>query len=56
MTSGSRPTFGAMCMQLQAKGPAAITSARATPYIVTAELERSGRRVMGELGMPAWTS
>ena len=46
MTSDRRPTFGDVYRRLHAKGPASVRSSRGTPYIVTADEERTGRRVI----------
>jgi hypothetical protein len=46
MTPDRRPTFDDVYRRLRARGPASVMSSRGTPYIVTADEERTGRRVI----------
>jgi hypothetical protein len=46
MTSHRRPTFDDVYRRLQSEGSCSVRSSRGTPYVVTADEERNGRRVI----------
>lgn len=46
MTDRLRPTFNQAVACLRGTGPAVVVSSRGTSYTVTAEQERTGRRVI----------